>query len=1117
MVRVWDIDSKTQKQMLRGHTWEVTGVTVSPDGRYLASAAGDGLVKLWELATGKLVTNYRLGRPVPKRASFSPGGKQLAIAAGDVVRLAALPMGPFTERLTGSNTRIDTLAVSPNGRLIALGTREKVLFRDLNRPSWRAEWGLRDTTIFALTWSPDGKVLLAGGGAIDTDDVRKAEPKLKGFEVRLYLPGGDGSGTVRTSRDAPVAALAYNPAGSHVATGGTDGTVMLWEVETDPGRVSAGKGKEYFKKLERTLATPQTELDERILAIGFSPDGQILVAAKAGGVYRWSSADGKALDPLPGVRTPITAAALVAGGRELLVASDDPFDRRGRRWDMVAGRPIEGPGLATPDTVEALAQSGDGRTVATGSDEGLIRLWDVQTGHERANLTGHSQPVVCLSFAGGDRFLVSGSGDGRGSWWLRFGEALLWDATPLPSSGTDRLRFIDADDASATSRAVVVRGNLALTSQLLPLDGRGRLPGKGDPGRQIRDVFNNLERVLAQAGVGLDALVKLNVYVSAEEVAERVRRVLPRRLPAGARPALGFVTMRLPHPEAVVAVDAVFVPLDRALNAVQHRAVADLSDQPGSSHLALMPAGERVYVSGQAEKGDLATGTRKTLESLRATLKHLRLTDINIVQVKAFLTPMKDIAVVEKEMTEFFGKGRVPPLVFVEWQASPESPIEIELLAWVRPNYFSAPDVIDYLTPPGMTASPIFSRVSRVHYGPAIYISGLYSRKETDAKTEVEDVFAQLDGILKKAGSDLKHLAKATYYVSSKGTSDALNELRPKYYDPKRPPAASKALVVGVGKSKRALTMDMIAVPTLKVPESPPEVGHGLTAQEAAEGWISLFDGESTFGWKDGVVEEGMLGEGETTSVFGNCALKADFAAGGTLTIGGKEITVKAGPFSLAETGGKGTIKLGQGVKLRSLTVKPLGLKVIFNGKDLQGWKRIDRQALPEERRPRWRVEKEAIVATGGPGALEYEKEKFGNFILQIDVKTRSRHANGGVFFRSIPGDFMNGYEAQVYNRCVEGDPSKPVQWATGGIDDRQNARRLISRDFIPYRMTVTAQGPHLATWINGYQVTDWTDTRRPDANPRRGLRPQPGTLQLQAHDPLTDLEYKNIQIVEVP
>ena len=115
--------------------------------------------------------------------------------------------------------------------------------------------------------------------------------------------------------------------------------------------------------------------------------------------------------------------------------------------------------------------------------------------------------------------------------------------------------------------------------------------------------------------------------------------------------------------------------------------------------------------------------------------------------------------------------------------------------------------------PPGMTASPVFCRVVRVNDPRTIFVSGLYSREAGDGAAQVNDVIAQLQDILKASGSDLRHLAKATYYVSDNDASAKLNELRPKFYDPQRPPAASKAQVFGVGMSNRSLTLDMIAVP----------------------------------------------------------------------------------------------------------------------------------------------------------------------------------------------------------------------------------------------------------------------------------------------------------------
>ena len=52
---------------------------------------------------------------------------------------------------------------------------------------------------------------------------------------------------------------------------------------------------------------------------------------------------------------------------------------------------------------------------------------------------------------------------------------------------------------------------------------------------------------------------------------------------------------------------------------------------------------------------------------------------------------------------------------------------------------------------------------------------------------------------------------------------------------------------------------------------------------------------------------------------------------------------------------------------------------------------------------------------------------------------------------------------------------------------------------------------------VNGYQVTDWTDHRPPHDNPRSGLRLEPGTISLQAHDPTTNLRFRNLRIAELP
>ena len=195
--------------------------------------------------------------------------------------------------------------------------------------------------------------------------------------------------------------------------------------------------------------------------------------------------------------------------------------------------------------------------------------------------------------------------------------------------------------------------------------------------------------------------------------------------------------------------------------------------------------------------------------------------------------------------------------------------------------------------------------------------------------------------------------------------------------------------------------------------------------------------------------------------------------------------------------------------------IQPAVAPLTFGAGD---WKVIPHPSLPRERQATWEpLARDGRVvgfhAVGGPGCFELPG-LYGDFVLQVDITCRKPLANGGVFFRSRPGDFLNGYEAQVFNACVDGDPSKPARWCTGAIDDRQNARRLVSRDGEPFTMTIVARGNRIATWVNGVPVTDWTDERPSQDNPRQGFRLEPGTIQLQAHDRNTDVEFANFRVL---
>jgi hypothetical protein len=242
-----------------------------------------------------------------------------------------------------------------------------------------------------------------------------------------------------------------------------------------------------------------------------------------------------------------------------------------------------------------------------------------------------------------------------------------------------------------------------------------------------------------------------------------------------------------------------------------------------------------------------------------------------------------------------------------------------------------------------------------------------------------------------------------------------------------------------------------------------------LTPKEIAEGWILLFDGETTFGWRSPndskwTIADGMLapqadkpGQLVTTSPFMDYELifdyqlkedskasvylgaDADGEANQTfitdlryfkdlawchaiLKLKGNRADLEywllpgTGAARAIMTSGERTAKSGyislsgNGVVFRNIKLKPENTKSLFNGKDLSGWKEFP------GKKPKFNVTKEGTIhLEGGPGDLQSEGQ-WADFVLQLDCISNGDHCNSGVFFRCIPDEFENGYECQIRN-----------------------------------------------------------------------------------------------------
>ncbi len=242
------------------------------------------------------------------------------------------------------------------------------------------------------------------------------------------------------------------------------------------------------------------------------------------------------------------------------------------------------------------------------------------------------------------------------------------------------IRYVPLDAPEGMSQAVIVEG-LALvhTRQLLPLDRQGNVVGGDSADRQIQQVLDNLQAVLADAGSGMDKLVRVHVYALSTQIVDRFREQLRQRLGPAIRPAITSVLTPLPHRKALVAADAVAGTAPGS-NSVALRRCAAVAGDPQCADAAVLPRGGVAYLSGQPDEGGLtASAVSRSMSTLMKTLEHLKLSPRHVVQVKVFLRPMTSAEEVRREVQQFFPGQIAPPMVFVEWLAS--MPVEIELIA----------------------------------------------------------------------------------------------------------------------------------------------------------------------------------------------------------------------------------------------------------------------------------------------------------------------------------------------------------------------------------------------------------------------------------------------------
>ena len=198
-------------------------------------------------------------------------------------------------------------------------------------------------------------------------------------------------------------------------------------------------------------------------------------------------------------------------------------------------------------------------------------------------------------------------------------------------------------------------------------------------------------------------------------------------------------------------------------------------------------------------------------------------------------------------------------------------------------------------------------------------------------------------------------------------------------------------------------------------------------------------------------------------------------------------------------------------VSFRNIFMRPLGSKPLPLGSQWEsGWTKLEKEGA----KMTVSADGQSIRIQGGNGQLE-SKEKWDDFVLQASYQLSAPEVNSGIFFRCDPGKLLEGYECQL-NHAFKIHRANPDDWGAGGIFNRQKARIIVGDGTVPTYITILAENNQFMTWVNGLEVTDFADTREPNANPRRGSRREAGTIALQGHDDKTDVSFHSISVAPI-
>ena len=485
-IKIWNVQTRQLVRTLVGHLSWVNDVAFSPDGSLLASISGDHTARIWRVSDGQLVRTIQAGG-LGLQVEFSPNGAILATSGYyGGVHLWDASTGTYLRSLSSHSGAVPALAFSPAGNLIATGDEggtvrlwdvaDGRLVRSLNHGGRRVLCVAFSRTGQELASSGDNSTIILWNTQDGTELARATHSdwvNTVAFASDGRLASGSYDLTARiwqrrgrqlqqqaSTSVGVVMSLAWSPDGSAVALGLGDWggyfinrAVTLWNLANS----QLSRLTDYADSVESIafspdgnyIATGSWDNSVRIWGIGntyvthlglsgvhrvaFSSTGERLAAAgnyKAS-IYTMPSYD--SIDCL-GHTHFVSSVAFTPDATTLATGS---WDRTVRIWNALNGSLVR---TLTGHTewVSSVAFSPDGSRLASASGDKTVRIWDTSNWTLLRTLTGHTQEVNVVAFSPDGRLLASGSHDDTIRIWdpntgnlVRTIVAHLWHVTDL--------------------------------------------------------------------------------------------------------------------------------------------------------------------------------------------------------------------------------------------------------------------------------------------------------------------------------------------------------------------------------------------------------------------------------------------------------------------------------------------------------------------------------------------------------------------------------------------------------------------------------------------------------------------------------------------------------------